>query len=128
MMLRLFCFVFVFLLSLSRGPAVDRSSFFDTYAPRQSHVFLPFPLIFILRRCRFFRVFLYHYLRSRINDQEKPRKKLKAGKRQQSKRMNLVSEAGSCYLKQKTSNEVISAVLSCPHFSTVLDLVEYSQS
>ena len=51
----LFCFVFVFILSLKPRPSVQL--FFDMQAPRQPHVFLSFFLLF-LWRCRFFRVFL----------------------------------------------------------------------
>ena len=49
----LFCFVFVFMLSLKPRPFVQSS--FDMQAPRHPHVF--FFLFFIIWRCRFFRVF-----------------------------------------------------------------------
>ena len=54
LVLRLFCFGFVFVLSMKPRPFVQ--SFFDMQAPRQPHVFLPFFLLF-LWKCRCFRVF-----------------------------------------------------------------------
>ena len=44
--LRLFCFVFLFCLFLSLKPRPFVKSFFDMHAPRQPHVFLPFSLFF----------------------------------------------------------------------------------
>ena len=54
----LFSFLFVFMLSLKPRSFVLVQSFFDDmHAPRQSHVFLPFPLFLFLWGCRFFGVF-----------------------------------------------------------------------
>ena len=59
LVLRFFCFVFVFVLSLkSRGPSLNRSSFFDMHASRQPHVFVHFP--FFLEMSLFPSIFLFH--------------------------------------------------------------------
>ena len=58
LVLRLFCFGFVSMLSLKPRPFVQ--SFFDMQAPRHPHVFRLFFLLF-LWRCRFFRDFFNHY-------------------------------------------------------------------